>query len=429
MRPYLILTLLAVGAGSLRAQTPEIVKEVDANLNVLRAAQRNEDIEILRLLMNRSFGFTHKTEMKFEPTSWGSSTITIPYGGSMAPGSAATVFSNPYLPASTAPTRKPNQEVGPFDGLYLSGAGVVYTLRIPTGVEVSYDPFAQAVGLTGSCSKCHADVSSRNADHKVAANASTCTSCHTAGSLSGTVAADKPLTDWERARLELRGEKPSVAPAPVKPDAERAAVCQPGSVSEQLQRLLFAYGKNVGHLPATEKITVAITFDETPGAKPAPAAPTSRMGFTPEELQKLTLGDLHLKQQKHKEALAAYREGLVRFQTPDYYLQLPIGVKGVDAVKAVDELQTRVRQLYRAIAMAQLATQDVEGAKASLELAQNFKVAIVNQTPTAKTRLPAKLIVSVAAGDLAKAADYAAFQKLAKVELQNFPAAKAKPAK
>jgi hypothetical protein len=427
MRPCLILTLLAFGAGSLRAQTPEVVKEIDANLNVVRAGQRNEDIEILRLLMNRAFGFTPKTEIRHELSSWVNS--TIPYAGSMAPATLETVYFNPYTPRAIPQTRKPNQEVGPFDGLYLSGAGVVYTLRIPAGAEVSYDPFAQSVGLTASCSKCHAGVAPNSSEHKVAANASACTTCHTAGSLSGIVPGDKPLTDWERARLEIRGEKPSISPVPVKPVAERAVVCQPGSLSEQLQRLLFAYGKNVGHLAATEKITVVITFDETPGAKAEPAAPTSRMGFTPEELQKLTLGDLHLKQQKHKEALAAYREGLVRFQALDYYLQLPIDVKVTDAAKAVEELQTRVRQLYQGIAMAQIALQDVDGAKASLEFAQNFKIVIVNQTPTAKPRLPAKLIVSVAAGDLAKAADYAAFQKLAKVELQNFPAPKAKPVK
>ena len=425
MRPYLILPILLLAAGSVGAQTKEVVKEVEAKLEADRSAVRNEDIEVLRLLMNRDFGFARKTELQFEATSWEKNPIL--YSGSMT--TLSTTYFNPNAVNVTVPKRRANQEVGPFDGIYLQGAGVVYTLRIPAGAEVSYDPYTQALGLTSSCSKCHAGIAPSDGAHKVAASATTCASCHTAESLTGLAQPAKPLSDWERAKLELRGERPSLAPAPVKPTAERAHVCVPGNMGEQLQRVLFAYGKNVGHLPATEKITVAITFDETPGAKAEPAAPTSRLGFTPEELQKLTLGDLHMKQQKYKEALAAYREGLVRFQAGVYHLQTPIGVKVNDAVKAVEELEARVRDLYKAIAVAQLSTQDVDGAKASLELAQTFKVVMVNQTATAKPRLPAKMVVTVSVGDLAKAADYAAFKKASKVELQNFPTAKAKAAK
>ena len=48
---------------------------------------------------------------------------------------------------------------GPFDGVYLAGQGILYTLRIPENVETVLDPPARAIGLADTCRKCHETVS------------------------------------------------------------------------------------------------------------------------------------------------------------------------------------------------------------------------------------------------------------------------------
>ena len=102
MRPYLILPILLLAAGSVGAQTKEVVKEVEAKLEADRSAVRNEDIEVLRLLMNRDFGFTRKTELQFEATSWEKNPIL--YSGSTT--TLSTTSFNPYAVTYTVPKRR-----------------------------------------------------------------------------------------------------------------------------------------------------------------------------------------------------------------------------------------------------------------------------------------------------------------------------------
>src|SRR5688572_86470 len=59
----LLLLLPAIAA----AQTPEVAAKVDAKLDAERAAQRNEDVEILRRLLNKAVGLPDKARVTTEP--------------------------------------------------------------------------------------------------------------------------------------------------------------------------------------------------------------------------------------------------------------------------------------------------------------------------------------------------------------------------
>jgi hypothetical protein len=63
--------------------------------------------------------------------------------------------------------------------------------------------------------------------------------------------ARKQLSDWERTRLEMRGEKVNLEPL---------AESKPPSVSGTILKVLADNGKNFSHLKHDEHITVAVTF-------------------------------------------------------------------------------------------------------------------------------------------------------------------------
>lgn len=69
--------------------------------------------------------------------------------------------------------------------------------------------------------------------------------------------APKPVSDWERVRKQVRGEKEQ--PTPAAPEAK------PPSLSENILKVLYENGH---HLPlaADESVTVAVTFREQPRA-------------------------------------------------------------------------------------------------------------------------------------------------------------------
>jgi hypothetical protein len=68
---------------------------------------------------------------------------------------------------------------------------------------------------------------------------------------------NKPLSEWERTRLQLHGQKPP----------ERQSTNQPPSLSDLMLKLLAENGKHFSQLSPTESITLVVTFRN----EPAPA--------------------------------------------------------------------------------------------------------------------------------------------------------------
>lgn len=449
MTRFLLTAILtAACAFPCAAQTKEVVEEVDAKLAQLRIAARHaderaEDVEVLRRLLNKSLGLPDRVEVRpHKETISGSGTLllseafghTVVSGGDLKPGEVRVLHSHTTAAA-----------VGPFDGVYLKGAGVVYTLRVPAGADLTFDPHTRKLGANATCGRCHQPVSFTGAfdnperfahagpfSHATSA-ASNCTNCHTVAVPSPE---NKPLSEWEQTRLAVRGEKPKEA-GPQKQDKPRRPLCDPGDLTEQLIGQLQAHARNVRHLGEKEAITLVVTFDSLPGAKAEVASgPVGKPGFTPDELQKLALGDLHAKQGKHTEAVEAYLMGLVRFRE-SVTLSFPPSVSHKDATAAIQDMTTSVRTIYKALAASYLQLGHVDDAKAALEKATSLtvKVSEAKAADTPKAVGPAKLILSVAKADLMKKPNtdgmewvkvvpflQAEFKKAVTVERVNFPA-------
>lgn len=405
------------------AQTKEVVEEIDAKLATLRVAarhadERNEDVEILRRLLNKSLGLPDRTEV------WTDRHENL----------GLAITAEGTLHAGTS-IRKGVPPVGPLDGVYLKGAGVVYTLRVPAGADLTFDPKTQAVGVNAGCNLCHKDVTPHyhfsvtetRATAVGAAGESYCNKCHTS---DVTAHAAAPLSEWEQTKLAVRGEAPK-PPEPKKADKARKTLCDPGSLTELLTAQLFAHAKNVRHLGEKEAITLVVTFDELPGAMQSASSgqPVGKPGFTPEESQAFALGDLHLKQGKHTEAVEAYLKGLVRFQHPVGF-SFPPNVPHKDATTAIQDMTASVRGTYKSLAAAYLQLGHLDDAKAALEKATSIQIESVSAKSAERLKPvgPAKLVLSVAKADLA-AKDAAAFKKAVAVERLNFPAADEKKAK
>lgn len=411
-RFLLAAALITACALPCAAQTKEVVEEVGAKLDNLRIAARHaderaEDVEILRRLLNKSLGLPDRAEVWVDKRA--NPALSIALGdGRMLHGGAERIGVSP---------------LGPFDGVYLKGAGVVYTLRVPAGVDLTYDPHTQRVGVNAGCARCHHGGAANLISHATAAG-SNCTACHTVGEVKPGV---QPVSDWEQARRQLRGDLPK-EPEPKGPSKIRGVLCDPGSLAEQITAQLFANARNVRHLGEKESITVVITFDDLPGTKPTAASP-AKLGLTPDEVQALTLGDLHLKQGKHAQAVEEYLKGLVRFKDT-VRLSAPASTPYKDVTAALEEMTGSIRATYKSLAAAYLALGHLEDAKQALEKATAVRVELSTGSTgdTAKAVGPAKLILSVAKGDLA-AKDAAAFKKAVTVERINFPPAEPKQSK
>ena len=423
MRIALFTVLLTAAVAS--AQTKDVVEEVGAKLDNLRVAarhadERSEDVEILRRLLNKSLGLPDRAEVWTDQRASQGLGITA----------ANTFHAGSTLRSGVLP-------VGPFDGVYLKGAGVVYTLRIPAGVDLTYDPHTQRVGVNAGCAKCHHGGTANLISHATAAG-SNCTTCHTVGEVKPGV---QPASEWEQAKRQLRGDQPK-EPEPKGPSKIRGLLCDPGSLAEQITAQLYANARNVRHLGEKEAITVVVTFDDLPGPRPAAGSPT-KLGLTPDEVQALTLGDLHLKQAKHAQAVEEYLKGLVRFKDT-VRLTAPANTPYKDVTAALEEMTGSIRATYKSLAAAYLALGHLEDAKQALEKATSVRVELGTGSTgdTPKAVGPAKLILSVAKADLAKKPNtdgmewvkvvpflQAEFRKLVTVERINFPSAEAKKAK
>jgi hypothetical protein len=185
-------------------------------------------------------------------------------------------------------TSQPVQTPGfaPAEGVYLKGQGVVYTVTLP---PTEYSVKAQ----------------------------------------SGAKSPSKPLSDWERARNEIRG-------TPSEPDAAPAVPLP--TLADTTLKLLARNGHHFKPLAPGEKITVVVTFRQpvtvataAPGLTPAGIyggssgtssvlAPTTGQGQPmpggslsrpPASARDHELmGDLHLKQGRAQEAATAYTRAL-----------------------------------------------------------------------------------------------------------------------
>jgi hypothetical protein len=432
-RRVLALFAAVVAAGPLVAQTKEIDAQVKKDLNAVRNVERTEDVEVLRRILNRAIGLPHQAL----PSATAEACAACHAGDLTTHGHAATVL-NDF--GSRAPARGPGwspHAVGPFDGVYLPGHGVVYTLKVPASVKVILDPPAKSVGLLDTCLKCHAAVP-KDAVEPVASAAA-------------------PPSEWDHMRAELAGQKP---PAEQPGDkVVSATVCDPGKMTEAILTKLRENAGHVRHLAPTDRVTVVVTFDGYSGSardryllnsvgwtrdlrtgnpfaavnpgQPIDAtsgmmmtgAPAARPGFTTEEWNLLNVADTHLKQNRPKDAAAAYEKALYRFKEAVTKVSPPASLTASQKAEFLAEFQKGVRDAYRRLAQALLAENQADKAQAALELSRKFTIEF-GAAPPASVPVPAKLVLGVAKADLDKAAaDPAAFKKAVTVETVGFPAA------
>jgi hypothetical protein len=429
----LLLLLPAVAV----AQTPEVVAKVDAKLDAERSAQRNEDIEILRRLLNKAAGLPDKasvsvTEQPVQRTSSGPDLLR----GGNAP--------------VVVQVARSSAAVGPFDGVYLPGAGVVFTLHVPAGVPRTVH--GERFGLNSSCSTCHQpQVHVAVPAPAPSLSLANCTTCH-----SEMPKGEPTLSDWDRVKQDVRGDKSKPAEKPTD-DKPRAAVCEPGNLQTLVAGVLAANARHVRHLGEKEGISVVVTFDDVKPVtgytmrsyyepvqkvedgkrttayelkttvephtdEPATGYTLSGKPFSPEEVKALSLGDLHLKQNKHKEACDAYGEALARFWAKPFKVSAPTTFTAEQKRQYADELQKGVRDAMKNYAKALLLSDQPDRAKEALDMATGFVVLEVSPISTpAKSTGPAKLILTVGKADIDAAKDAAAFKKAVKVERLNFP--------
>ncbi len=400
------------------AQTPEVVAKIDAKLDAERAAQRNEDVEILRRLLNKAAGLPDIASVSVteQPVQRFSGARD-----SLRDGNAPTAPVVVQVARSSA-------AVGPFDGVYLPGAGVVFTLHVPAGAPTT--THGDRIGLNSACNTCHQ--TQAHAAVPASVSLATCTTCH-----SDVPKGEAQLSDWDRVKQDVRGDKSKPADKP-KGDKSKTAVCEPGNLQTLIAGVLAANAKNVRHLGEKEGVSVVVTFDdgsEKPAYKqialdddatrtlsPPTGYSLGSKPFSPEELKALNLGDLHLKQGKHKEACDAYGAALDRFRAKPFKVSAPATLTAEQKRQYADELQKGVRDAMKSYAKALLLSDQTERAKEALELATGFVVLEVSpiSTPAASTG-PAKLIVTVSKADIDAAKDATAVKKAVKAERLNFP--------
>lgn len=399
------------------AQTPEVVAEVDS---LLQKERQSVDVEVLRRLLNRELGFADKAEMQLPPHQWNPTAVMNPFLGS------GTV--NRPLVATLLPSHQLSQPIGPFDGTALPGGGIVYTLRIPAGADLTVDPKTNAVGLGNNCSQCHADVAHEGSPHRVVhkgqALALACSQCHEGGAFAKDLKEAAPKTAWERTKYEIAGEKiESLVNPHAKLKAERSPMCKPGDIAEQVIRVLAANAKNLGNLAKTERVTVVVTFDELPGRVKVASTASDKPQFTPDELQLLNLGVLHLKQLKFKESAEALERVWAKHQAT--VIRVAPGKLDEDFRNGVEAMTESIRGVHTQLAVTYANLGDLKKAKRALELATNFKIEIdSSETEKPRPKLPAKLIVSALKADIDAAKTPGDFRKAVTVERTGFLQAK-----
>jgi hypothetical protein len=368
-----------------------------------------EDIEILGRLLERSIGKAYG----------------LPVPRILDRGMSTASF-NLLLGQSHAGVHHGTAEIHPLphpEGMYFSGKGVIYTVTLPPPLR---DPLG-----------------------------------------TGDKPGSKPLSDWERTRRELHGEK-SEAETPASKEREPA-------LADALLRVLAENGKNLRALKENDSVTVVATFRQagncalchdmrrdalrgwfqdgsktsgpmypqtgTPSVSgPAsgmtpPGSPTSP-GSTPgrdesPERTNLVLGDLHLKQGKLQEALAAYRKGLEsaeRKLDPGSWREKTATTRDIQSLLVVVNLYTKMAEVYVGLGDKTQAETALRGAARVSKLAEELQSKEA-QSPK-KPSLPAKLIITVSHKALQQAGDgkmsFDDFRKAATIQHLTFAEEKKK---
>jgi hypothetical protein len=357
--------------------------------------QMAEDVEVLRRLLGRALAGTqmqacmscHVQQVRFAPDGRALSNQAFAVEpSSLCPAIRALAFSpdgktlaaqdsdgtvRVWDPATGKQLNKhisTAHGIGAPEGVYLKGYGVVYTVTLPPPPHAAKPQPAKA--------------------------------------------AVKPLSDWERVRKEVRGDKAD-APAP--------APAAPPSLTDLILQILARNGKHFGQLGAKERITVVVTFREpnagveqtsltkagllalqvagmppmARGGAPmdpmggGPMNPLGQFGKKqpPASARDYELaGDLHLKQGSAGEAVNAYTSALEAL---------------MDERGPASDAHRRT--LYRKLAQGYLGLADRANparrrdeliARAIKWLHQATEKAKADDPPAASARLPAKLIIS-----------------------------------
>jgi tetratricopeptide (TPR) repeat protein len=359
--------------------------------SVDKAAEMTEDVEILRHLLNKSVGL----EIPNDRTS-GTST----FHGISEIATTATILQTDlhgtegrsYLFYSAYPQ---------FDGVYLNRHGIAYTVRLSNLEQTVYARHERTGGLEATCLQCH------QVDNVAKFQ------------LQPAAAGSKPLTDWDKARDELRGLGGD-ASKPSAKNSNLALMCRPGNLTESIVKLLAANGRNLRHLAPDENVSVVVTYDGLKAsasdrylsslADPTlwiPANrdmdPSGKFGLTPDESKQLALGDLHLKQGKGADAVKAFETALSRYTTKTNRLAWPRNAKRSDLDAAIKDLQASLRSAYRSLAQAYIGAGRLDDAKQALEMAQHLVVQFDDDAKPKGMPVPAKIVLSVKKSHLDKA--------------------------
>jgi hypothetical protein len=282
------------------------------------------------------------------------------------------------------------------------------------------------------------------------------TPAHDPRPAAGAKPAPAEVTEWERVRRALHGEA-TPEPAPAAPKEP--------PLGDVLLRLLAENGRHLTALNDDERLTVVVTFR---GHRPSPrptvttqanaittatnplgaglsgtltpfgggtVATTAGHGQTARDHE--LLGDLHLKQGQHQQALEAFSKALTALDAEWKKTDLSGGED-----QAIRQMQLRLAELYTKQAQAQLAAGRSDEARQLLDKAkavkeQAGKTAAEKPPVTAKPgggpALPARLTVSapkrlldqIGTGKIS----FEEFRKEAKVEYQPATGAPAPPRK
>jgi tetratricopeptide (TPR) repeat protein len=246
--------------------------------------------------------------------------------------------------------------------------------------------------------------------------------------------AAKALTEWERTRLELRGEK--IEPAKAPPPQE--------AIADAVLRVLARNGRHISQLAETEQVTVALTLSSvrsscmqchgvpnsgssgkavtgtttstgssgdgntTSGSSSGGGNPTElkekeildKIAALKKDAQKAALlGDLHLKQGKNEQAVASFEEALKAYQASVSGLYR-FGLEKRGTPEKDPALEQELVVAGTKLIQAYTAMGKTEEVKKTLKVLEEHLQKTSAETPSkpaeapVKEELPAKLIIS-----------------------------------
>lgn len=421
----MIRILLSCGLITLLLNGNAVAQAPKANNSDLKAMY--EDIEILRRILMNELSKTPASSQG-NANSYYDNTVRrgLEWLGQNQYGYAPLNTNTPYSTLSTLNaanystinSRYSSARLGGsamIEGAYLKGHGVSYTLALHGADQAVYDPQTKGTGLISICMKCHAPES---ADRYL--------------NSGGPSRATPKLSDWERIRKEVHGEKTEPEPS-VAATFRMQSICAPGNLTEKILKVLAENGHNFQQLQLSENISVVISF----GMPRVEATDSYRKtGNTPAVLknaeEQAAMGDAELKQQKQGEAVRHYDQAIR--QLSELGLSMPSDMKYETARQIVDDANKLLRSCYLKKAQALLSAGMTTEAKDALANAESafLKVKLPKETPESKVspHLPAKLLITVSKKSLdehrAGKQSLEDFRKAAEIQSINLPPAERK---